>query len=294
MYAEFDLEAPSSLTELLSALARPTAGKRMLLAGGTVSLVEIRSRKERPDLVLSLDGVRELTGIREERDQIAIGARTTVSEILSSELIARLAPSLVEAATIFAGQMVRNAATIGGNIACGSPAADLVPPLLSLDAELELASTIGTRRVSLADYYTGYKKDVRKPEEVIVRVILPRLPANRHNAFYKLARREGDAITVTSVAVTLAVQKRVCGHVRIAIGSVAPVPLRARNAEAVLEGKPPSAALLEAAAEAAMRECSPIDDVRATAAYRRKMVKVLTRRLLTQASDRAQRGVEND
>ena len=135
---------------------------------------------------------------------------------------------------------------------------------------------------------------MRKPEEVIRRVILPRLPADSCNAFYKLARREGDAITVTSAAVTLAVRKRVCSHVRIAVGSVAPAPMRARNAEKMLEGKQPSPALLEAAAEAAMQECSPIDDVRATAAYRRKMVKVLTRRLLTQALGHIQKGAEND
>lgn len=294
MDGEFDLEMPGSLTDLLNVLARPTIAKRRLLAGGTVSLVDIQSQKDRPDLVLSLAGVRELTGISDDGGEVSIGARTTVTQLLSSTLIAGVAPSLVEAATVFAGQMVRNAATIGGNIAGGSPAADLVPPLLSLDAELLLASATGIRRVRLADYHTGYKKDVRKPEEVILKVVLPRPPANAHNAFYKLARRRGDAITVVGAAVTLAVQRRICSHARIALGSVAPVPMRARKAEALLEGRPLSTASIEAAADAAMRECAPIDDVRASAGYRRKMVEVLTRRLLVRAFDRIQKEAGDD
>ena len=294
MDGEFDLQVPGSLSELLNILATPATAERKLLAGGTVSLVDVRLRKDRPDLMLSLGGMTELTGIADGGEEVSIGAGTTVSALLSSALIADVAPSLAAAAAVFAGQMVRNAATIGGNIACGSPAADLVPPLLSLDADLQLASASGTRRVRLADYYTGYKQDIRRPEEVILRIILPRPPVNSHNAFYKLARRRGDAITVAGAAVTLAVREQTCSHVRVALGSVAPTPMRARKAEAMLEGRPLSTASIEAAADTAMRECSPIDDVRASAGYRRKMVKVLTRRLLTQACEHIRKGCGDD
>ncbi len=288
MYADFDLVLPGSLSELLDVLADTKDVERMILAGGTVTLVDIRSRKEQPALVVGLDRVAELYGIRGEGQTIAIGARTTVSDILSSRLIAETAPSLLEASRLFAGQMVRNVATIGGNIACGSPAADLVPPLLSLDAEVELASRSGTRRVKLSDYYIAYKKDARRPDEIVARVLLPAPPSNSINAFYKLARRKGDAITITSVAVTVAAKDGACSVVRIALGSVAPIPMRAKKAEAMLAGKKLSPAILDEAAEHAMLECSPIDDVRATSGYRRKMVKVLTRRLLTQAFERLQ------
>lgn len=285
MYAEFDLIMPTSLSELTAVIAGTKAPGRMLLAGGTVALVDIRSRKEQPEVVVSLDKIGELKGIRREAEAIRIGARATVSDILNSREIAASAPSLIEAAKIFAGQMVRNTATVGGNIGCGSPAADLVPPLLSLDAEVELVSRSGTRRVDLAGYFTGYRKDVRRADEIISAVLVPAQPANSVNAFYKLARRKGDAITIVGVAVSVAMSGKTCSHVRIALGSVSPFPMRARRAEALLEGRQISAALVEDAAEAAMRECSPIDDVRATASYRSKMVKVLTRRLLLQACE---------
>jgi CO/xanthine dehydrogenase FAD-binding subunit len=179
--------------------------------------------------------------------------------------------------------MVRNTATVAGNIACGSPAADLVPPLMSLDAELTLASKSGTRTVALDDYYLGYKQDVRRPDELITRISWSRLPENSVNSFYKLARRLGDAITVTGVAVTLVVANGTCAKARIALGAVSPVVLRAKKAEALLEGQALTPALIDAAAVQAVAECSPIDDVRASAEYRRHIVEALTRRLVSQA-----------
>lgn len=289
MYAEFDLLMPGSFDDLVSALAETEGARRMVLAGGTVALVDIRARKEQPEVVVSLDKVAALRGIVREESALRLGARTTVSDVLASPELAAAAPSLTQAAGLFAGQMVRNAATVGGNIGCGSPAADLVPPLLSLDAEVELASSTGARRIALADYFIGYRKDVRRADEVIASVRLPAPPPGNVNAFYKLARRKGDAITVVGIAVSAAMREGTCASARIALGSVSPYPMRARKAEALLEGRRPSLALIEEAAEQAMRECAPIDDIRATAAYRAKMVKVLTRRLLTQAFDGARR-----
>ncbi|MDE0382205.1 MAG: FAD binding domain-containing protein, partial [Rhodospirillales bacterium] len=181
---------------------------------------------------------------------------------------------------------VRNTGTVAGNIASGSPAADLVPPLLVLDAELELASVSGMRTLALDDYYLGYKQDARRPDELITRISWPRLPENSANAFYKLARRKGDAITVTGVAVALTVADGTCTRARIALASVAPVVLRIKQAEAVLEGRALTPALIDEAAEAAAETCTPIDDIRASAGYRRHTVRALTRRLVTQAWDR--------
>jgi CO/xanthine dehydrogenase FAD-binding subunit len=284
MYARFDLVTPHDLGELLAAYAQEEQPP-MLLAGGTVALLDIRSGKADPKIVLSLDRVADLRRIRREGKAIVIGARTTVSDILASADLAAAAPSLGQASELFAGQMVRNAATVAGNIACGSPAADLVPPLMSLDAEVELTGAATSRRVALADYYRGYKQDVREAGELITGVILPDLEPGDFNAFYKLARRRGDAITVVGVAATLHRSGGRCSKVRIALGSVAPAPMRATAAEAILEGRALSDSLIEAAAEAAERACSPIDDVRASAGYRRKMVRVLVRRLLDRAAN---------
>jgi len=288
MYARFDLSSPRSLDEALAACG--AAEPPMLLAGGTVALVEIRAGKSDPRALLSLDRLSDLRGIGREGPALVLGARTTVTDLLESPLVAGLAPALADAAGRFAGLMVRNAATVGGNIAAGSPAADLVPPLLTLDAQVELARQGATRQVPLSEYFTGYKRTLRQPGEIITRVILPDPRPGDFNAFYKLARRRGDAITVVGVAVTVRHEGEVCSHARIALGSVGPMPLRARRAEALLEGRPLDAAAIEAAAAAAEAESTPIDDVRASGAYRRRMVRVLVRRLLGQAAGRPEGG----
>ena len=290
MHAEFDLEMPGSLGEALDILAaNGSANGVMALAGGTNLIVDIRARRERPVRLVALGNVDELLGIETDGESISIGGRTTVSDLLRAPEIAAAAPSLVDAARVFGGQMVRNTATVGGNIACGSPAADLVPPLLSLDAEVVLVSRSGARTVALDAYFLGYKEDVRRPDELIARISWKR-PETREagsaNSFYKLGRRKGDAITITGVAVTLAVADGRCSRARIALGAVAPVVLRAKKAEAMLEGETLTPPLIDAAARQAVGECGPIDDLRASADYRRHTVHVLTRRLVSQAWER--------
>lgn len=286
MYAEFDLDMPETLADALEALAGAGGREISPLAGGTNLIVDIRARREWPERVVSLGKIGELRGIRAGADRIEIGARTTVSDLLASPEIAVAAPSLVDAARVFAGQMVRNTATVAGNIACGSPAADLVPPLMSLGAEVTLASMAGERTVPLDEYFLGYKQDARKPDELITKIAWPRLPDNAANSFYKLARRKGDAITITGVAVTVAAEGGKCSMARIALGAVAPVVLRAKKAETMLEGKALIPDLIARAAATAAGECSPIDDVRASAEYRLHTVEALTRRLLSQGWDR--------
>src|SRR5690606_28127311 len=282
MYAEFDLTIPADLPEALTALA--AAGTRVVpLSGGTNVLVDIRSQRIAPDRLLDLGRVHQLREITVDRGRVTLGARTTVGDLLASGEVTRYAPALTEAARVFAGQMVRNAATVAGNVACGSPAADLVPPLLALDAELTLSSVRGSRTLALCDFYTGYKSDQRAPDELITAISWPIPATGSFGSFYKLARRKGDAITVVGVAVSLALGGGCCGGVRLALGSVGPTPLRVSKAEAVLEGQPPTPERIAEAARAAAEECSPIDDVRATGAYRRHMVGVLVARLLTNA-----------
>lgn len=283
MDASFDLVRPGSCAEALALLAADGA---VPLAGGTNVVVDLRAKRLKPKRLVSLDRLGELRHVAAANGRIEIGARVTVTDVLRSVEIAAAAPSLVEAAQVFAGQMVRNAATVAGNIACGSPAADLVPPLLSLDADVTLISARGERTVPLNEYFLDYHKDVRRPDELIGAIAWPRLPSRAFNAFYKLARRKGDAITVTGVAATIAVAQGRCVHARIALGAVAPIVFRAVRAEAMLEGEALTPALIDAAARAAAEESAPIDDIRASAEYRRQMVRVLTRRLVGAAADR--------
>ena len=290
MYAPFELDIPEDLAGALAALANGAGETVLPLAGGTNLIVDIRARRERPDRMVGLGAVDELRGMEFGPERIAIGGRTTVSDLLRAPEIAAAAPSLIDAARLFGGLMVRNTATVAGNIASGSPAADLVPPLLALDAALTLESAAGTRTLALDDYYLGYKQDARRPDELITRISWPRLPENSANTFYKLARRKGDAITVTGVAVTLAAAEGRCTRARIALGSVAPIVLRAKQAEALLEGHVLTPALIDEAAVAAARACTPIDDIRASAGYRRHTARALTRRLVAQAWERLARG----
>ena len=286
MHAPFELCEPGNLSEALDALTDGAHLRSMPIAGGTNLIVDMRAGRERPDRVISLGGIEELRGMEFDSECISIGGGTTVSDILQSAGMAEAAPSLVESARLFAGLMVRNTATVAGNIACGSPAADLVPPLLSLDARITLANSTGTSTVDLDSFFLGYKRDRRQPDELITGIMWPRLPANSTNSFYKLARRKGDAITVTGIAVTISATDGVCTRARIALGAVAPVVLRAREAELLLEGYELSPDRIERAAAAAGAACSPIDDIRASADYRRHTATVLTRRLVSQAWDR--------
>jgi xanthine dehydrogenase FAD-binding subunit len=291
MYAEFDLHVPQDLAEALALLGENDgAGAIMPLAGGTNMIVDLRARTVAPAALVSITKLAGLRGIAVDGERVRMGGRTTVSDMLRDARLAAVAPSLVASARVFAGQMVRNTATVAGNICSGSPAADLVPPLLALDAEVELTSRSGSRSLPLAEFYHDYKKMARRADELLTEVSWPRPAADACNLFYKLARRKGDAITVVGVAVALRMQNGRCRGVRIALGSVAPVIKRASAAEQLLEGSALTAESIEAAARTAMEEVRPIDDIRASAGYRSHCVHVLTRRLLSEAGGQLARG----
>ncbi len=282
MYADFELVIPETLEAALAALAEGDGGCQAL-AGGTNLIVDLRARRAKPARLVGLGKIEALRGIRIADGRVTLGARTTMSEILHHPGLAEQAPSLVAQARVFAGQMVRNAATVAGNICSGSPAADVVPPLLALDAEVTLARAGGTRVMPLHQFFLGYKKDARAPGELITEIAWDIPQAPTADLFYKLALRKGDAITVVGVAVALTVENGVCARARIALGAVAPVVRRATAAEALLTGQTLTPAMIEEAAQRAVEEIDPIDDIRASAGYRRHSVHALTRRLVTQA-----------
>lgn len=291
MYADFDLVIPDGLDAAFAALRSGGEGREVMpLAGGTNLLVDLRARRARADRLVGLGEVAALRGIDAANGTIRIGAGTTVSDLLREPVIADAGGGLAAAAGEFAGQMVRNAATVAGNICYGSPAADLVPPLLALDAEVTLANGAGERTVALDEFFVDYRKTLCAPDELVTAISWPRPASGDRHRFYKLARRRGDAITVVGVAVSLGIEEGRCRRVRIALGAVAPTCFRAHAAEALVEGAAPDPDRFDEAARQAVEESSPIDDVRASAAYRRHSVQVLVRRLLTEAAEAANEG----
>jgi len=282
MYPNFELVVPTTLSDALAELSGDT-NTVTPMAGGTNLMIDMRAGLTSPEKIVSLSSVADFGQIAHRDGRVEIGGRTTISDILYANDMRVLAPSLHESAKVFAGQMVRNTATVAGNVCSGSPAADTVPPLLTLDAVLTLSSTSGEREVPLSDFYTGYKQDVRKSDELISKIHWKELPDNTANSFYKLGLRKGDAITIVGVAVLLTINGGVCQKARIAFNSVAPVVKRAIGAEAILAGQTLSVELIDKAAQHAVSESSPIDDLRASATYRRHCTGVLVRRLLNQA-----------
>jgi len=281
MLPPFDLYQPQSLADALQALAKD--GEKRPLAGATNLAPDLRGKRETCRNFISLNDLDDLRYIERDGARVTLGARTTIADILHDSGIKTDAPALYAAAGIFAGAMVRNAATIGGNICCGSPSADTVPALLTLGAEVTLSSARGERTVPLDEFYIDYKKSVMRADELLTSVTWNVPPQTSANLFYKLARRKGDAITVTGIAVMITAGDGVCSSARIALGSVAPTVFRARAAEDLLTGKALDEGIIEQAARAAADQCAPIDDIRASAGYRLQTAFSLTRRLLTQA-----------
>lgn len=282
MLPEFELLEPGSLDEALTILASGDGGITPL-AGGTDILPVLRARRSEDRKFLSLNKLDELRGIECENGQVKVGALTTINEIRRHHQMSDYAPALVAAANVFAGHMLRNAATVAGNICNGSPSADTVPPLLSLDADITLIGPGGERTLPLDEFFTGYKENVLRQGELVSAVSWSKPPANSANLFYKLGRRKGDAITVVGVAVSLAAEFGICSHARIALGSVDATVKRAKEAEAMLTGKELTPELIEEVAAMVVEESHPIDDIRATGEYRKHALKGLSRRLISQA-----------
>lgn len=285
---DFDLLQPKNLTAALDALAQNNAAIRPL-AGGTDMLVDIRARRAQPDVLVALQSVNELRGVTRENGHVRVGASATIAEFLKHPLLTQY-NALVQAASVFANPMIRNSATIAGNIGSASPAGDMLPPLLALDAHIELVSQIGTRTLPLHEFFLGPRKTARRDNELISSLQLPVTSRQStvsslqsSSAFYKLGLRQADAISLVSVAVWLERDGDKIRDVRIALGAVAPRPIRALRAEEILRGQIFNETNLKESARVAAEECSPIDDLRASANYRKRMVNVLARRMLEQA-----------
>ena len=282
MHAEIDSLTPSSLEEALAMLAN---GRNVLpIAGGTNIVVGMREGEYHEGALMELRRLPELDGIHKGDGYIVLGGGTTISQLLASPLVRDYGRPLHQAASAFANPLVRNRATVAGNVVDASPAADTAPPLLALDAELELRSAArGSHWMPLDEFLVGVNKTRRQPDELIVSIRWPLFPDHSAGAQHKLALRKGTACSVLSAAVVVHTDGHgVCTHARVALGAVAVRPMRAYQAEEALVGQALSPEVIEKAARLASEAAKPIDDVRSTADYRKRMCGVLVRRLLTQ------------
>jgi CO/xanthine dehydrogenase FAD-binding subunit len=274
--------APRRLDEALQAMAD---GDATVLCGGTdlAPQTESGARQYKAKL-LNIRRIEGLDGIETTGDEIRISAAVTISAIRRSAALAEIAPVLVEAAERFASEQIRNAASVGGNLCNASPAGDMSPPLLVLGASAELACWQGgaaqTRRVPLDQFFTGPGKTVKRPEELLTAVVFDRPAPGFVGKFRKSGPRPALEISTVSVSVGARIASGKLSDVRVAMGSVAPTPLRARNVEAALEGKPLDAATIAAAVAATAEDAKPIDDVRASAWYRGHLVRVFVEEVL--------------
>ena len=259
---------PTDLADALRLVAeRPDA---LLVAGSTDWGVDVNLRAARAALVLAVDRLPELRTFRVGPDSVEIGAALSLSEV--EELSDGRVPLLDQLLPQFASRLIRNGATLGGNLGTGSPIGDAAPALLALDASVVLASAEGEREVPLADYYTGYRRSVRQPGELIRAVRVP-LPQPRLVGFTKVAKRRFDDISSVAVGLGLDVEDGVVRRARIGLGGVAATPLRARATEEALTGRPWTRETVRAAAEVMAAEGTPLDDHRASAAYRSAMLR---------------------
>jgi len=254
------------------------------VAGATDTLVKIKNGDIEPRALISLRSIPELKGI-ETGETVRIGSLTTISEIVEDAELAKIFPVLAEAARQLGSRQIRNVATIGGNLCNCSPCADTAPPLLVHEARVKLAGRSGSREIPLSEFFEGPGQSCLATDEILEAVLIDRPAAGARGAFFKKGRVRMD-LAIASLAALITLDGELCTRVRLAAGSVAPVCLRLTKAERHLEGNPLSPELVSEAAELAAGEVTPIDDVRASAIYRRRLVEVFTRRALAAIAGR--------
>jgi len=286
----FSVHEPATLSEALGVL-KDEGDATAPLAGGTDLLLRIRRRARKYRSVVNIKFVPGLNELHwDARTGLTIGALTTFRAIETHDSVRAHFPALAEAARVVAGVQLRNLATIGGNLGNASPSADSAPPLVALNATIEIASAAGTRRMPVERCLTGPGRTVLTPGEIFTAISVPAPSPRSGNAYARFSPRSAMDIGIASVAasITLDADRR-CTSCRIVLGAVAPVPLRSGMAEGALEGERLTPALLEQAGDLAAQAARPISDIRGSADYRRAIVRVLTTRVVALAASRAER-----
>ena len=286
---DFEYTRPNDLDEALVLLGNLREGAK-IIAGGTDLVPLMREDLVTPSHVIDISNLPDLDFIKEEKGLIRIGAATRMRTIEQSPIVKAKIPLLAETAQLVGEIGVRNIATIGGNLVNASPAADSAPPLLTLGASVKIRKLKTERTIKLQEFFVHVKKTVLQPDELMTEVQIPIPPPRSGGFFIRLAKRGGNIISIVSSAAFLALKGNVCSQARIAMGSVAPTPIRIPDAEKVLEGAEPTEERIQTAAEKVLGSIKPISDVRASAEYRKETSKILVKRSLEEALKRARSG----
>lgn len=277
---------PETVEAVVSLLMR-YGEEAKILAGGTDMLVLMRSRSVVPRCVVDITRLPGLDYIKKEKTgTLKIGALATLRAVELSNLVKEGYPLLNEAVTRMANTQIRNMATVVGNICRASPSADTAPPLLALEASVEISGPDESRIVPLENFFTGPGETVLKSSEMVTEIIVPKLRTNTGTAFLRATRVAADLAKVSAASVVM-VEDGTCKVARIALGAVAPTPIRARAAEDLLMGNKLEDRVIEEAASLAVEESKPISDVRSTEEYRREICKVLVSRAIKTSLERA-------
>jgi len=286
----FELALPHSIDDCLKILAEH-GSEAKVVAGGTDLLPQLKNALLKPSYVVDLSGIAALRTLAHANGNgLRVGALVTARAVELDGRVRSIYTSIAEGGALVGSVQVRNLATVVGNLCNAAPSADMAPPLLALDAEAVIAGPGGQRRVPLASFFTGVRRTVLAPNELLVEIAVPAPgPRSGGNYLRHTPRRELD-IAVVGVASQITLTDGVCAKARIALASVAPTPVRAMAAEQALVGQPITPELIERAAELALESARPISDQRGSADYRRHLVRVLTRRTLTTALERARNG----
>ena len=261
------------------------------IAGGQSLLVMLRKKQIDPKVLIDLERLGELRGLRRRTEGMSIGAMTTIDNVASSSEVRAAIPILSQAASKVGSTAIRNLGTIGGNLCHNEPGADLPPALLAVDAVAELRSRKKTRKVPLREFFRSYFETAVAPDELLCGIDIPNLPSGASSVYLKHAISAED-LAIAGVAVVLIPDEkrsRMAREIRIGLGGVAPVPFRASKAENVVRGVALDDAVIREAGEIASSEAEPMTDPHGSADYRRKMVKVLVRRAILAAIEQSER-----
>ena len=282
MLYRFEYYPARSVDEALTLLSEHSESEPV--AGCTNVLVDARAGRKIPRAVIDINRLDDLRYARRENGVIRLGARTTLTDCFRSPFLEQEAPVLRMMAAEFAGELIRNRATLAGNIAYASPAADVVPPLQALDATVTVVSKArGTRTAPLTEFILGPRETALARDELITEISFPAAEGDVRSGYFKFALRKAMAISLVSGAVVLHIDGEKIRRAGLALGAVAPVPYRVTEAEQMLEGETPTEALIREVARVAAASTRPISDIRASAEYRRAMTEVMTRRIIEQA-----------
>ena len=280
----FDYLAPQSVDEAIALLTQHGDDAK-ILAGGQSLIPAMRFRLASPTVLIDINNLADLEYVREENGHLAIGALTREVMLEDSAAVSSTYPLLADAARVIADPLVRNRATVGGNIAHADPANDHPAVMLAYGAEVKAQGPGGTRMIAIDDFFVGLFETSLQPGELLTEIRIPRPGANAGGAYIKSERKVGD-YAVSAVAVQLTMSGTTCSAARIGLTNVNSVPMRALNAEQALIGQTLSDEVLEATGRAAAAECDPSADLRGSVEYKRDLTRVLTKRAIRKAAER--------